>query len=422
MKSAIFSCCVLFLFAALPVSTAQSQEVTEQEIRIQYSLYWEYFKTENYVDARSSLDWILANAPAFPRNRDQNFERGVTLYEGLAEAAEDPDERRALLDSALAILDRAVPVMQSLDGEIDEFEWTLMKGRFIQKHVDDLEDVKEQAIEAYWGAYELQPETLDPYYIDVLIGDLYTNGDLGGALDFLREVQDARGEEEGVQGLVAKYFTVIPPEEQIVFLEEQLAENPDDSEVLIQLFELYEQEGYRDEMLGLAPQMLAMDPTPEVLRLLSRMYLEDGDADQAMAIFEQLSGMSGVELMPEDYHNMGIAHQDKENFGQARTFYRNALDIDPDFEKSLKAIPDLYATAASSCGISDREDAAVFWLIADAYSRAGDSAGAARMRTAFPSAEDIFYVQKWTVGESTQVSYSCRGLTISGTTTVRQQR
>ena len=73
------------------------------------------------------------------------------------------------------------------------------------------------------------------------------------------------------------------------------------------------------------------------------------------------------------------------------------------------------------CGVADREQAAVFWLIADAYSRIGDQAGAARMATAFPTAEDVFYVSRWNTGESTQVSYTCEGLTISGTTTVRQR-
>jgi len=400
---------------------AQDQEVTQQKKLVEYSLYYEYFKAKSYVDSRPHLDWILANAPAFPRNKDQNFDRGVTLYEALAEAAEDPADKRALLDSALAILDRAIPVMEAAGGEIDRFEWYLKKGRFIQKFVQDLDDVKDEAIEAYWAAYQLKPTELNSYYIDVLIGDLYAKGELGDALDLLREIQDARGEEVEIKMLITKYFTVIPPVEQISFLEERLAEDPANEETLIQLFELYEQEGYRDEMLGLAPQMLAMDPTPDVLRLLSRMYLEDGDTDQAMAIFEQLSALPGVELQAEDYQNMGIAHQDEENFGQANSFYRRALEVDPDFEDAKRAIPNLYATAASTCGIGGREDAAVYWLIADAYSRAGDSAGVARMRTAFPSAEDIFYVQRWTVGESTQVSYSCRGLTISGTTTVRQQ-
>ena len=118
---------------------------------------------------------------------------------------------------------------------------------------------------------------------------------------------------------------------------------------------------------------------------------------------------------------MGIAQQELENFGDAKRYYNQALEVDPEYKAALKAIADLYATAVSRCGVKDREQAAVFWLIADAYSRAGDSGGAARMRSAFPTAEDVFYVKKWTNGGTTQVSYGCRGLSISGTTTVRQR-
>ncbi len=418
----VFVAAVCGLVLATPRSaSAQAVHQLDQESLTHYTLYYENYKAKNYLDALQNLHWILQNAPTFYRNTDVNFKRGVEIYGALADAETDPVKKREYLDSALVLLDRAIPVTQAAGGEIDAFEWKLSKGRFIQVRVDILEDIKDQAVAAYWECYDLDPAKLDPYYLDVLVGDLYTRGDLGRALNFLRELQDTRGEEVGVKGIVTKYFTVIPPEEQIAFLEEQLENKPGDTELILQLFELYQQEAYHDQMMELAPQVLALDPTADVLRLLLRMYLEDGDAAQAMEIFAQLQALPGVEIKAEDYHNMGIAHQDQERFGESASFYRQALNTDPEYSAARLAIANLYATAASTCGIDGREEAAVFWLIADAYTRAGDPAGARRMRTAFPTAEDIFYVQKWTAGESTQVSYSCRGLTISGTTTVRQQ-
>ena len=265
------------------------------------------------------------------------------------------------------------------------------------------------------------PFGIAPYYLDVLINELYQAGDIGGALDFLRELQEVRGEEAEIDNLIRKYFVVIPPDEQIGFLEEQLQASPDDSEVIVQLFELYQQEAYREEMLALAPKVLAMEPSASTLRLLTRMYVEDGDNDRAIELFGQLSAMPDVELLAQDYFNMGTAHQDMEEYRAARDYYRQAIEADPEFTPAARAIPDLYSTVVARCGVADREQAAVFWLIADAYARIGDGAGAARMATAFPTAEDVFYVADWTNGESTQVSYSCGGLTISGTTTVRQR-
>lgn len=393
----------------------------DQEAAMHYSLYYENFKNENFQDALPDLHWTLEHCPGFQRNTDRNFERAIQAYEALANEAPSAEAKRIYLDSVLVFYDRAVPTIQGLGGEIDEFEWTRNKGRFIQKYLDDLDDHKAEAIDSYRKAYDLDPMRLDAYYLDVITSDFYTGGDIGGALDFLRELNEKRGEEEGVKNLVRKYFAVIPPDEQIEFLEEQLAEDPQNVEVIKQLFELYEQEGYHAKMMDLAPSMLEMDPTPDVLRLLTRMYLEDGDVDEAAKVFNQLKNMPGVQLKAQDYHNMGIAQQELDNFAQAKNYYQQALEVDVEYKAALKAIADLYATAASRCGVKDREEAAVFWLIADAYSRAGDGAGASRMRTAFPTAEDIFYVQKWSEGGTTSVSYSCRGLTIAGTTTVRKR-
>ena len=411
---------VLAASARTQPAAAQAGDV-DKEAAMHYSLYYENFKNENYKDALPDLHWILDNAPGFLKKKDTNFDRAVTAYEALAKQETDPAMKRAYLDSVLSMFDRAVPAIKGIGGEIDEFQWTRDKGRFIQQNLDVLEDQKGMAIESYRKAYDLDPKRLDPYYLDVLISDYYTNGDIGGALDFLRELKDSRGDEEGVENLIRKYFAVIPPEEQIAFLEEQMEADPDNVEVIQQLFELYQQEEYHGKMMELAPKMLALDPTPSVLRLLTRMYLEDGDVDKAAEVFNQLQNMPGVEMKAQDYHNMGIAQQELENYGDARRYYQQAIEVDSEYKQALKAIADLYATAVSRCGVKDREQAAVFWLIADAYNRAGDSGGAARMRSAFPTAEDIFYVERWTNGGSTSVSYGCRGLSISGSTTVRQR-
>lgn len=402
------------------IALAQGGELN-QESAVQFSLYWENFKNKNYIDGLPNLVWLLQHDPGFPGTRDRNFEKAVEAYEALALEEEDAARKRALFDSALVQFDRVVPVIQGLGGEIDAFEWTRNKGRFIQEHLADLPDLEGEAIAAYSEAYRLEPARLDPYYLDVILNAHYSDGDIGATLGLLRELNDTRGEEDGVELLVRKYFAVIPPEEQIGFLEEQLAEDETNVEVIQQLFELYEQEGYHGRLLELAPKVLALDPTPEVLRMLTRMYLEEGDTDRAIEVFNQLRELPGVELEPQDLHNMGIAQQELENYSEARRYYQEASKLDPEYSPALRAVADLYATAAARCGVEDREQSAVFWLIADAYQRAGDGAGAARMKTAFPTAEDIFYVQKWTNGEPTSVSYTCRGMTISGTTTVRQR-
>ena len=415
---------VLCLTIAMMVSSFVRAQTPpgDQETRIHYSLYYENFKNENYRDALPDLVWILYNAPAFNRNNDINFRRSIELYQSLADQEQDPAQKRMWLDSALVQYERVIPVLSELEAEFDQFVWIRNKGRFIQTNVNELADLRSEMIASYLAAYEMEPTRIDPYYLDVLISDAYQSGDIGGALDFMRQLREQRGDEESIDALIRKYFVIIPPDEQIAFLEQQNEADPDNVEVVTQLFELYQQEGYREEMLSLADQVLSLDPTSSILRILTRMYVEDGDNERAIETFRQMEAMPDVEIRAQDYFNLGLAYQDMENFREARNYFRRSLEIDPEFSPAQTAIPILYSTAISSCGVADREQAAVFWLVADQYARLGDQEGVNRMATAFPTAEDIFYVTRWTTGEPAQVSYTCRGLTISGTTIVRQRR
>ncbi len=413
---------ILIAFVLIvPIVGAQSAE-GDQETRIHYSLYYENYKNENYRDAVSDLTWILYNAPGFNRNTDVNFRRAVDAFQALANSEEDSAAKRAWLDSALVHYDRVIPVLSDLEADFDPFIWTRNRGRFIQTNINELPELRSDMISSYRGAYEMDPKRIDSYYLDVIISDLYQSGDIGGALDFLRELKDERGDEESIDSLIRKYFVVIPPDEQIMFLEEQYEADPENAELVVQLFELYQQEAYREKMLALADKVISLEPTAATLRLLTQMYVEDGNNERAIEIFRQMEAIPDIEIRSADYYNLGLAYQDMEDFGQARNYFRSALDVNPDFERAKIAIPNLYATAVSSCGVADREQAAVFWIIADQYARIGDQDGVNRMATAFPTAEDIFYVADWSSGESAQVSYTCRGLTISGTTTVRQRR
>ncbi len=421
MRHTLTSCLLVILILLVPVVRAQTA-AGEQETRIHYSLYYENYKNENYRDAVTDLVWILYNAPGFSRNSDVNFRRAVETFQALADTEEDEAAKRVWLDSALVHYDRVIPVLSELEADFDPFTWTRNKGRFIQTNINVLADQQPHMMAAYRGAYEMDPKRIDPYYLDVIISDLYQSGDIGGALDFLRELKQERGDEESIDALIRKYFVVIPPDEQIAFLEEQYAAEPDNAEVVTQLFELYQQEAYREEMLALADKILSLEPSAATLRLLTRMYVEDGDNERAIETFRQMEALPDIEIRAQDYFNLGLAYQDMEDFRQARDYFRSAVEADPEFKPAQTAIPNLYSTAVASCGVADREQAAVFWIIADQYARIGDQDGVNRMATAFPTAEDIFYVSDWSTGESAQISYTCRGMTISGTTTVRQRR
>ncbi|HEX7070776.1 MAG TPA: hypothetical protein VF190_08215, partial [Rhodothermales bacterium] len=141
---------LLLLGVAAPTAAAQSAEEPDESTKmVNYSLYYEDFKAGNYASSLNYLRWMLENAPGYAgpgRQDDRNFERAVVIYDSLASKADDPQLATAYLDTALALHDQAVSTLKDRGVNVDEFKWTLDKGRFIQNHLSVMPDREAEMI------------------------------------------------------------------------------------------------------------------------------------------------------------------------------------------------------------------------------------------------------------------------------------
>ena len=388
------------------------------DIRTAYSLYYEDYKNENWQTSLPYLKWIVRCSPGFPNNSDRNYERLVEVYEGIGMGSEDPEMQRAYLDSALYVFDTAVSSLQDAGIEASEYEWVFEKGRFLQGHSEELPDLQSEVGSVYREAFHLDSARIQGYYINYVILDLVQQDDKGAAVDFMDEVEETRSEDAEVMAMITDWrgrlFT--SPEERIGFLQTQLEKKPDDADLIAELVELYMEEGYRDEVYDLAPRLMESDPSARTFRLIAKMRLEDGQADEAISLYEESLTMDGgPEAAKEVYFNIGIAHQQEGRLSRARTAFRQSLQADPNYGAALLAVGDLYMTAVQGCGSFEREDRAVYWLAADYFDRAAardpsvSSQARQRLnsiRRLMPTAEDKFF-KSWTAGDSYTVNYGC---------------
>ncbi len=407
---------VTFLcIGALPTAMqAVAQEgPTDQEKAIHYSLYYEDFKNGNYEGALPNLRWILAHSPEFQgrRKTDKNFERAIKAYEEIGMAQEDDEIRRAYLDSALVMFDVAVPTLQDKGVEIDVFEWTRNKGTFILKHQDDLEDHVGEIAGLFRKIFELDPARTQLFYLEYVIRDCIANEDKQCAIDFMTEIERKAGDNAEIMARINEFRGALftSPEERIAFLEQKLEKTPDDLDIITELFELYEQEKYRDKMYEMGARLQQMKPDPRIYRILAKMRLDDGDADEAIKMYEQSLAMpGGKDAAREVYYNIGIAHQQEGRLSKARVAFRKALQIDPSYGMALIGIGDLYVSSVANCGSFEREDRTVYWLATDYFERARDQdPSVSRManqrirsiRRSFPDQEALFF-KGWNPGDS----------------------
>lgn len=415
---------------AQPVAAQSSDEAPDENTKmVHYSLYYEDFKAGNYADALRNLRWLLDNAPEYAgpgKADDRNFERAVVVYDSLSARAADETLARAYLDTAIALHDQVLSTLEDANVEVNRFKWTLDKGRFIQKHPDELSDLQDEALALYVQAYEMNPEGIDPYYVQILINH-YAKTDKEKAVAFMSDVEERFRDNEGVTSYIAQVRNMLfrTPEERMEFLESQLAKNPEDTQLVTELFDIYQELGMRAKMYEIGERLMAMEPSADTYRIIAKLRLDDGEPAEAMELYEKAVGMAG-NATARDYYNMGVAQQQMGSLSRARTYFRQALDVDPGFGASYIAIGDLYATAVSNCGSFEREDRAVYWLVIDYYNRA-KNADAALANTAnqkirtyqrsFPDQEALFF-KGWQVGQNYRIDYGCYAW-IAETTTVK---
>ncbi len=405
---------LVYTVQAQPAAAQTAPE--EQEKLVKYSLYYEDFKNGNYESALPNLRWILENAPAFHgpgRLSDVNYERAIALYDSLASKTGSRD----WLDSALVLFDNAVPVLTEAGAEVDEYLWTFNKARFIQNHAEQLPDLQDEALVLYRKAYDLAPDRIQPYYIYLLIQD-YAAEDKQKAIDFMEDVEQKFQGNEEVIGYITQVRNSLftSPEERMAFLEEQLEKNPNDTEIVRELFEIYQELGERDKMYEIGERLNSMEPSVETLRILANLRLGDGEPKAAYDMLQQMTSMPGYKPIAEDQYNMGVAQQQMGSLSRARQHFREAIKLNPNFGRAYIGIGDLYVTAVSECSSTfEREDRAVYWLATDYYERARQvDPSVANMaetkirsyRRSFPDQEALFF-KGWKVGDSYAVNYGC---------------
>ena len=402
-----------------------------------YSLYYESYKNKDYTTALPYLKWIIRCAPGFAgpgKNDDRNFDRAVKLYQGLADNTEDATTKRAYLDTALVYFDTAASTLQDAGADFSEHEWLRNKGRFIQQNAEFLDDIQGEVGGLYRQVYDGDPSLLEPmsFYVNTIIANYARDDQKDMAVDFMESVESSHGSDQEVVDVIASWRERLfdSPEERMAFLEDQLAKTPDDLAIIDELLDIYTELEERDKLSDMLARRISIAPSPKVHITAGIMKLNDGDARGAMDEFKAALDMpGGDEFAKEANYNMGNASRELGNLSQARTYYRRALQADRSFGQALMEIANVYAEAVRDCGGSkmEREDRAVYWLVADYLERAGTTDSSLRSRASqtikqyrpyFPAAEDLFF-KGWTAGDSYAIDYGCYSW-IGETTKVRK--
>lgn len=433
---------VALLFTLSSQAFAQSEPPYGMSEIQAYSIFYENYRTGSYDMAKQYGKWMLDNKPRTIEGYSQfslpkQFERMITVYTELSKQESDPSLSAAYIDTASIIYADAFETFT--EEEIDYFEWYLNRGRFYQEHQETIENGLDKAYEDYEKAFELNPEKLvqaaDGYYIQILLSNYVNNEERDKALEMIETVEPMASPSltESINQVRNDLFS--DPEERVGFLESRLEENPEDTEIMSELVDLYMETGQRQQALELGNELYEIEPTFENARRLADFASDDGRNQDAIQYLSEAIDLTDDNEVKKDIRlEMAEIYQNEGNLQAARQAARQASQLDDDWGQPFIQIAQIYAAAVRSCTSGsgrqiERQDRPVYWLVLDYLDRARsvDSSTSSTVNRLYntyepvmPTSEDKFFAG-WEEGDSFEIDSSlheCYGW-INETTTVR---
>ncbi|MCM8571055.1 hypothetical protein NE848_16775 [Gramella jeungdoensis] len=156
-----------------------------------------------------------------------------------------------------------------------------------------------------------------------------------------------------------------------------------------------------------------LEPSAKSAYSLGQLAEAEGDRAKALDYYNEAAELeTNKSDQAKIYYRIANNYKEKGSYGQARTFYRKALNAKPSLGSAYLQIASMYAQSANNCGNDAFTKRAVYWLAADYAARAARvdpsissnaNQAAAAYRGRAPQKSDVFQ-SSYNVGDAIQIS------------------
>lgn len=157
-----------------------------------------------------------------------------------------------------------------------------------------------------------------------------------------------------------------------------------------------------------------LEPSAKSAYSLGQLAESEGNNAKALQYYNEAAELeTNKSDQAKIYYRIANNYKEKGSYGQARSFYRKALNAKPSLGSAYLQIASMYAQSANNCGQDAFSKRAVYWLAADYASRAARvdpsiasnaNQAAAAYRGRAPQKSDVFQSSK-NVGDA--ISIGC---------------
>ena len=156
-----------------------------------------------------------------------------------------------------------------------------------------------------------------------------------------------------------------------------------------------------------------LEPSAKSAYSLGQLAESEGNYSKALQYYNEAAELeTNKSDQAKIYYRIANNYKEKGSYGQARSFYRKALQAKPSMGSAYLQIASMYAQSANNCGDDPFTKRAVYWLAADYASRAARvdpsissnaNQAAAAYRGRAPQKSDVFQ-STYTPGDAIQIS------------------
>jgi len=370
---------------------------------MQYSLYIEYYKQDNYNDAYRFWRYLFSNAPRFNKGIYVN---GAKMVKKFAKTATDPAIKQQWIDTLMNIYDQRI-IFYNEEGYV------------LGKKGTDLFTLNPKTFEEAYGylskSMELSGNSTNktvPYYCIycstiMLKNKKITTDDLIEKFNQANEIIDynlSNGNSKGWESISQNVLDLAKPylscDKLIPAFTKSLTKNPDNLKMLLKFQATMEIQGCTDNdfYMHVSEKVFEMEPNAKRANSLGIAYYSKGNFSRAVSFY-----LKAVELEEDAvtkakyYMSLADAYRKNGNKTAARAAAQNAASNNPSVGTPNIFIGDLYATSAESCSNKSFEKKTIYWIAVDQYKIAlskGDENASMRINKYtqyFPTKEEAFY-------------------------------
>ena len=386
-----------------------------------YSLYIEYFKQDNYKDAYKYWGYLYSNAPKFNKGVYIN---GVKMIKDFIKKSKDDDAlKNKWIDSLFMIYNQRITYFNEkgfvigkkgkdlfiLDPSRYEEAYKLLEKSII------LEKDNSSTVIPYYFMYTttimLKQKKIDE---SILVQNFVTattiiNNNIAKG----NKVSKWEKINNNVVQLTSPYlkFEVLEP-----IFTEKFNNNKDNLSDITNMISLLDNKRYTGNNLYmmLSERAYELEPSFKAAYSLGNAHYGKGNYSKAIFYYEKAVNAMDDSNVDKAKYYMSLAEAQRKagSLMAARSNARKSASLNHDDGTPYIFIGDLYASSYSNCGNSTFEKKAVYWIAVDQYYIArskGDKNASSRISKYsqhFPTKEESFY-QEPPVKDGANYSIGC---------------